>query len=187
MRENIKRGAPDSLRSWRGFTLLETMVALSILLGGLLSVAYLLGASLNYMSISQSEFICQQKASEAVESIFTARNTQLISWPQIDNVSNGGIFTDGPQPLLDPGPDGIVGTADDNAALPDAIIGPGPDGILGTADDTQIVLSNFTRQIVIQDNLFNNPNLKQITVTVVYKVGAYQRTYTLVSYISAYS
>lgn len=187
MNVNAKSAGISSLRRQRGFTLLETMVALSILLGGLLSVAYLLGASLNYMSISQSEFICQQKAAEAVESIFTARNTQLISWSQIDNVSNGGIFNDGPQPLLDPGVDGIVDTADDNAALPDAIIGPGPDGVLGTADDTRIVLTNFTRQIVIQDSLFNNLNLKQITVTIVYKVGAYQRTYTLVSYISAYS
>jgi prepilin-type N-terminal cleavage/methylation domain-containing protein len=170
-----------------GFTLLETMVALVVMLVGLISLAYVLGAELNFMSMSQDEFLCQQKAAEAVESIFTARNTQLVSWAQIDNVSNGGIFLDGPQPLLDPGIDGILGTADDNPALPDAIIAPGPDGILGDADDTRIILWNFTRQIAIQDNIFSNPNLKQITVTVTYKIGTLQRTYTLVSYISSFS
>jgi prepilin-type N-terminal cleavage/methylation domain-containing protein len=170
-----------------GFTLLETLIALVILVVGLLSLAYILAAGLNFMNLSQFEFLCQQKAAEAVESIYTARNTQLISWQQIDNVSNGGIFKDGSQPLIDPGPDGIIDTADDDATKPDAIIGPGKDGILGTSDDTKLYLWNFTRQIVIQDNVFNNPNLKQITVSVTYTAGPFKRTYSLVTYISSFS
>ncbi len=46
----------------------------------------------------------------------------------------------------------MVDTADDLANQPDTIIKPGPDGILGTADDIQIQLSgyyNMKRTIVI--------------------------------------
>ncbi len=184
------RSAPrarPSRSSSRGFTLIEVMIALIVLAIGVLALASILGNSLTFMNMSQDQFLAQQKASEAVESIFAARDTQVISWTQIDNVSQGGIFLDGPQALLDPGPDGIVDTADDLVNKPDAIIGPGVDGILGTADDTFIPLSNFSRQITFQDNLFNNPNLKQISVSVTYQNGLFKRTYTLITYISSYS
>jgi type II secretory pathway pseudopilin PulG len=171
----------------RGFTLLEALVATLVMATGVLSLAFVLADSLAYMNMSQYEFICQQKAQEAVESVFTARDAGFVTWGQIDNISNGGIFKDGPQPLLDPGPDGMVNTADDNPLLPDAIVGPGPDGILGTDDDTKIYLSNFSRQMTIVDNVFGNPNLKQITVTVTYTQGRFQRTYNLVTYISSFS
>jgi type II secretory pathway pseudopilin PulG len=171
----------------RGFTLLEALVATLVMATGVLSLAFVLADSLAYMDMSQYEFICQQKAQEAVESVFTARDAGFVTWTQIDNISNGGIFKDGPQPLLDPGPDGMVNTADDNPLLPDAIVGPGPDGVLGTSDDTKIYLSNFTRQMTFVNNVFKNPNLKQITVTVTYTQGRFQRTYTLITYISSFS
>jgi len=173
----------------RGFTLLETMVALVVLGIGLVGLAAMLASSIAYMNSSQADFIAQQKASEAVESIFTARDTQAITFAQIQNVSSGGIFLDGPANLVDPGPDGIVDTADDNANLPDTIIKPGPDGILGTADDIQIQLSvyyNMKRTIVITPIVGVN-NVRMITVTVTYTTGSFNRTYTLTSYISQYS
>src|SRR2546430_11737613 len=46
-----------------------------------------------------------QKATEAFESIFTARATNQITYAQIQNVPNG-IFTAGPTPLMGAGPDG---------------------------------------------------------------------------------
>src|SRR5438445_4834739 len=43
--------------------------------------------------------IARQKATEAFESIFTARATNQITYAQIQNVPNG-IFTAGPTPLM---------------------------------------------------------------------------------------
>jgi len=113
---------------------------------------------------------------------------------------------DGPTNLLDTGPDGLAGTADDvpfNPAVtgcPAAInpLGvqcirlPGPDGILGTADDTFMVLSNFQRTVLIANTLNPdgsvNPNLKQITVNVQYSrpLQNQPRTYTVNALMSIY-
>jgi prepilin-type N-terminal cleavage/methylation domain-containing protein len=174
----------------RGFTLLETMIALVVLGVGVLGLAAMLATSLAYMNTSQADFIAQQKAAEAIESIFTARDNQAVTWSQIQNVSGGGIFIDGPQTLVDPGLDGIVDTVDDNTALPDSIIKPGPDGILGTADDIVIPLSgssfSMNRTITIS-SIVGESSVRQIQVTVNYRVGHFTRAYTLTSYISQYS
>lgn len=172
-----------------GFTLIETMVALVVLGIGLLALAAMLASSMAYMNTAQADFIAQQKASEAIESIFTSRDTEAITFAQIQNVSQGGIFIDGPQSLVDPGPDGVVDTADDLANQPDTIIKPGPDGILGTNDDLQIQLSsyyNMRRTITIAPIVGVN-NVRTITVTITYSTGSFNRTYTLTSYISQYS
>ena len=57
------------------FTLIETMVAVMVLAVGVLGLAAMLASSVARMNVSQDEYIAQQKAAEAVESIFTARNT----------------------------------------------------------------------------------------------------------------
>ncbi|MGA8074628.1 MAG: prepilin-type N-terminal cleavage/methylation domain-containing protein [Candidatus Acidiferrales bacterium] len=173
----------------KGFTLVETMVALAVLGIGLVALAAMLASSIAYMNSSQADFIAQQKASEAIESIFTARDTQAITFSQIQNVAQGGIFQGGAQTLVDPGPDGVVDTADDLVNSPDTIIKPGPDGILGTADDIQIQLSvyyNMRRTIVITPIVGVN-NVRMITVTVTYTTGSFNRSYTLTSYISQFS
>lgn len=173
----------------KGFTLLETMVALLVLGIGLVALAAMLAGSMAYMNSQQADFIAQQKASEAIESIFTARDTQAVSYAQIQNVSSGGIFLNGPENLIDPGPDGVVDTADDNANLPDTIIKPGPDGILGTADDIQIQLSVYYKmqRTIVISNIAGENGVRQIVVTVTYTTGTFNRTYTLTSYISQYS
>lgn len=165
----------------RGFSLLETMIATLVLGIGVLSLAATFAAGITYMTTSQDAFIAQQKAQETVESIFTARDNGL-PFTSIANTANGGIFLGGALPLCDPGPDGIVGTADDNCANPDVIWTPGPDGILGTADDVKISLGNFTRTIAITAA---GPGLNQITVTINYNVGQLKRQYQLVTFISS--
>jgi hypothetical protein len=169
-----------------GFTLVETLIALGVLSFGVLSLAALLASGLSLMNGSEDTYIAQQKAQETVESIFTARDIQQASWTNINNISQGGIFVDGPTRLCDAGPDGIVGTADDNCVLPDSIIYPGPDGILGTADDVKVVLGNFTRTVVIAP-VAGSPGLKSIQVTIQYRAGNFNRSYTLTSYISQFS
>jgi len=176
------------LRKQKGFTLLEIVIAMAVLSFGILALAsfYTQGMQASYRS--QIQFIAQEKAQEALETIFTARDTQMLSFAQINNVSAGGVFLDGPQPLLAPGPDGLVGTADDDAASPDNIVvGPGPDHVLGTADDTTINLNPWmTRTILIQP-VQNENNLNQITITVNYNYEGQAGQFQLVCYISSYS
>ena len=61
-------------RNQAGFTLIETMIATLVLSIGLLGMVGILAQGLAYMNVSQYEYIAQQKASETIESIFTARD-----------------------------------------------------------------------------------------------------------------
>ncbi len=173
-----------------GFSLLETMIAIVVLLIGVLGAAQMLGQSLLTMQYSQYDFIAQEKAQEAAEAIFTAKYTNQSTWSQISTFSAGnpgGLFLSGPQPLLLPGAtDGLFGTVNDEGMPPDFILLPGPDGKLGTADDVQMPLSNFTRTITIT-NVVNDPNLRQIQVTVSYVTASGLRNYTLTTFISAFN
>jgi type II secretory pathway pseudopilin PulG len=178
----------QKLRNQDGFTLLETVIAMAVMVFGVLSLSAIFTSGLQASNKSQIEFIAQQKAQEAMESIFTARDTQILSFSQINNVSVGGVFKDGPQPLLAPGPDGIVGTADDDTTNPDNIvIGPGPDNVLGTADDQTIPLNPWMTRTILFAPVPNTPNLNQITVTVNYNYQGQSGSFVLVSYISNYS
>jgi prepilin-type N-terminal cleavage/methylation domain-containing protein len=183
---NTKNRICAALRAKReqGFTLLETMIAIAILAFGVLALAATFAAGITYMMSSQDDFIAQQKAQEAVESIFTARDSSSVPFSSIANTSNGGIFTVGPTPLCDPGPDGIVGTVDDNCSANaiDCIETPGADGTLGTADDVCIPLTNFRRTIAITPV---SAGLNQIAVTMNYQSGKLNRQYQLVTYISS--
>jgi prepilin-type N-terminal cleavage/methylation domain-containing protein len=172
-----------------GFTLLETMIALLILSIGVLGLAGMLADSLAYMKGAQMDFIAQQKAEEAAEAIYTAKYNNPNNWAQISNFTAGnpaGLFSQGPQPLLEPGADGLVGSVADVGSPPEYTIEPGPDGKLGTADDIKIPLTNFTRTIVIT-NVPGDANLRNITITINYTAGRFQRVYTLQTDISAFN
>lgn len=175
-------------RTQAGFTLIETMIAIVVLSFGVLALAAVYTQGLAYMNMAEFDYIAQQKAAEALETIFTARDTHLLTWPQIrngDGAPGNGVFLTGQRPLLDPGPDGLVGTLDDDATRPDSIIvNPGPDKVMGTADDVILPLTMFTREIQIVDI---GPNLRQITVIIRYTSVIMPRQYTLVSYISSFA
>jgi len=175
-------------RKQRGFTLIEMMVAMAVLSFGVLSLVSIFTQGLRASYQTQIQYIAQQKAQEAMESIFTARDTRLVTSAQINNVSNGGIFKDNAQPLYAPGPDGLFGTADDDSTNPDAIvIAPGPDGIFGTADDVSINLNPWMTRTVVIAPVANTPNLKSVTVTVNWTFQGQTSQYQLVSFISNFS
>jgi type II secretory pathway pseudopilin PulG len=200
-----KQVADRSHSGQRGFSLIEVLFSVVILMVGLLAMVAVFGLALATTQSVQEDQIAKQKAQELMENIFTARDTQQITFAQIANTP-AGIFVQGLNPLLDTGPDGLAGTGDDIAFNP-AVTGcpaainptgveciklPGPDGMLGTSDDTYMVLGNFQRQIQIV-NWLNpdgtiNPNLKQIVVTVQYtRPGSAQpRNYTVNALISAF-
>lgn len=174
----------------QGFGLLETMIAALVLVVGLVALAGLFGHSLNFLQYTREDLIAKQKAREALEAVYTARNDATVGFAGIQNVSNGGIFLDGLQPLFLPGPNGIVGTVGQTGILDRQIL-PGKDGILGTADDVILPLNNFRRQIAIQPMIDANgnvsPDIRQIIVTV-QVTSPYRgaRNYTLSGFVSRF-
>jgi prepilin-type N-terminal cleavage/methylation domain-containing protein len=185
-------------RAQHGFTLIEVMISVVVLTVGLVSMLAVFGLSLAATQTAQDDMIAKQLATQTLESIFTARDTSQISWSQIQNVANGGIFLDGFNQILDPGPDGLEGTADDVLKAPcpgpsKCLISPGPDGILGTADDVFWPLNNYSRQIVIgplNDASGNQySSLRSVTITIRYTANTGTRTpktYVMSAYISQY-
>ncbi|MDO8835217.1 MAG: prepilin-type N-terminal cleavage/methylation domain-containing protein [Vicinamibacterales bacterium] len=174
-------------REQAGFTLMETMIAMSVLTVGLLGVAQAFYLGMQHMSTSSATLIAREKAREAVESVHTARDTRTIPWTQIRNVSAGGVFLDAAQALNAAGADGLVNTADDAAAGVETQRDPGPNGVLGDGDDLVTPLFGFRRQIQINDLQPINPDLRELVVTITYSVGRQQRTYTLRTFVSAFS
>ncbi len=183
---------PRSRKQQAGFTLLEAMIAIVILSFGILSLAAVYAQGIQVANMTQLDYIAEKKAEEAVETIFAARDSKVLAWTNIRNVTGSGgtsdgVFVVGPRPLLAAGPDGLYGTADDDTTNPDTvIIGPGPDKILGTADDVVMPLTNMTRTIVIAD-VPGESGLRQITITMNYTAGKMYRQYTLISYIAQFS
>ncbi len=173
-----------------GFGMLEATVAAVILVIGLVGLAGLFSQSLTFLQYTREDLIAKQKAREALESVYSARNDATIGFAKIQNVSNGGIFVDGFSPMFLAGADGIIGSNAQTAILDRQIL-PGPDGLVGTGDDEIIPLVNMQRQILIQpliDATGNvSPDVRQITVTVqVTSAGRAARNYTVTGYISRF-
>lgn len=182
-----------SIKQQGGFTMIEALISIMVLSFGVLSLAAVYAQGIYYASLTQYDYIAEKKAEQAVEAIFTARDNKTLSWAEIQNTGSGGVFVPGPQPMLQPGPDGLVGTAADAGAPNEFIvIGPNSAGQIGTTSDRTVDLNPWmTRSIdivpVVDTAGNNEPNLRQITVTVAYHVGSMQRTHTLISYISSFA
>jgi hypothetical protein len=172
--------------SQQGFAMLETLIAIVVLMIGLLAVLATFALAIGNTTTVQYDSVARQKAAEAMESIFTARQTSQLSFDRLQNVGAGtGIFTVGFTPMTDPGPDGLDGTGDDVPAT--AIRLPGASGtVTNTTQDVLVDLGNFSRQIQIA-NVAGNPNVRQITVTVRYPAPqGWYRDYQVQALISSY-
>lgn len=174
-----------------GFSLIEVSIAMLVLMTGLLGLAGVMGLAMRHVGGSSATLIAREKAREAVESVHTARDTGTLSWDEVRNAP-AGVFVNGETPLNRAGDDGLVNTADDAAAGLETMRLPGPDRLLGTADDELVPLTEFRRQVVISDLMRDgsstvNPSLREITVTIRYRVQGAWRTYTLRTYVSSYS
>jgi hypothetical protein len=181
--------------SQNGFSLVEAVVAMGVLTVGVLGAAAVLATGMRHLSSSPADVVMAQKAAQAIEAVFSARDSGKVKWAQIRNVSggsgsDGGIFLDGPQSLHKAGLDGLVNTGDDETAV-ETVSLPGKDQMYATTDDQTIVLSQYKREIVIRDVVEQdgrpNGQVRSVTVTVTYGSGPTLKSYTLKTLISTYS
>jgi type II secretory pathway pseudopilin PulG len=171
-----------------GFTLVEALVAMGITVVGVMSLAMVLAFGTRMLVSGQGQMVAGQRAAEAVEAVFKARDSRVIQWNQIRNAApangnpGGGIFLNGPREIRNPGADGLINTADDGAI--EEVVTPGADGLLGTADDLRTPLAGYTREIEISDL---GPNLRQIRVIVRYRSEVGDREFVVTTYVSSYA
>jgi len=177
-------------RPQEGFSLIEVMFAIAILGIGLCALMAMFAHAVYAVQFSQEDQIAKQKAREAMEAVYSARNDTSLTFDDIQNVKAGGIFKDGFQNLYLPGANGIPGTGQDSTTL-DRVILPGPDGKIGTSDDIPVPLNNYQRQIlitnVINSDLSVNGDMRKIAVTVrVTSPGRGSRDYTVTGFVSRF-
>jgi prepilin-type N-terminal cleavage/methylation domain-containing protein len=179
----------------RGFTLLEVLIALSVLVVGLMSMAYGIGIGLAVVQMSTMDTIAREKAREAMEDVFTARDTSTISFSQICNIPTGTnpnncLFVNGLTPMYTADTSGLVNTtAAATQGVLETYVTPGPDGILGTADDVTYNLTGFQRSIQVTSVSSSDGYtvLAQVTVTIQYNPLPWlSRTVTMVTVMSPY-
>jgi type II secretory pathway pseudopilin PulG len=154
--------------------MIEMVVAMVIMLIGLLSLAQVLGYSLSVSNRGRGVTNTKLLVTSMLEQMENLRNTGQLTFGQIANagaVDNAGASLE------------FTGFATGYKAVS---IDPGSDGIFGTADDptgTSQVRTGFERQVVIT-TLGTDSNMKKIEVTLRYKdPGGAQRTVSGTSYL----
>ena len=164
-----------------------------ILTVGLVSLLAVFALSMKTTQTAQQDIIAKQLANEAMESIFTARNTAQVQWTQIQNVGAGtvpdGIFLTMLQPINNAGSDGIYGTVDDSTAGGQILYPPGSDGLPSTAHP--MPLTGYQRSIQITPVIRGGvplSTLRNLRVTVQYANSqpGTPKTYVLTGFISQY-
>jgi type II secretory pathway pseudopilin PulG len=192
--------AARSNRTESGFTLLEVMFSMVIMMVGLVSLLAVMGIAMASTQTSEQKAIAKRLANEALESILTARETANIQWSQIANgncaVGTGctsGIFLTGAQPIDCAGVDGIIGTSDDAACGAKILEQPGSSGVYaGTCPpDTCYNLTNYTRTITITPYTVGgiaDGNLNSVTITITFITPQLKvpQNYVLATLISQY-
>lgn len=174
-------------KSEAGFSYIDVMVAIVILLVGILALVSAITAAIFQTKGQEQMLLAKQIATSTMESIMSVKETDAarMGWNKVGNVCvtapcpvPEGIFLNGFQPV----------EAD-----------AGADEVLGTADDTGAVLTGFTRQIIIRDECdqdrpsYNcNPagnmpvRVRSIEISVGYYVGSIQRQERLTTVLTNY-
>lgn len=149
-----------------GFTLLEAVVAISILSIGLLGVAGAISYSVTTNLRSKNITSAKQTIQSSLEQVTILRDTGRLTFDEIGNgaVGNFSGFVSTYAPVTnDAGADGVSGTADDVAVDSD----PTNDG--------------YERRIIVTEL---NPNLKKVAVTIKYPTGRAAQTLTGIGYVN---
>lgn len=188
MQTTIPTSPRPSVRaeSERGFSLLEMVVAITLLTVGLLGVASAIGYAMVASNHGRSITNTKLLAVSILEQMETLRDTNNLTFGQIANVgdvNNQGAtknfegFQPGFQQVsTNPGPDGIFGTSDD-------LLDPGADGY-GSGDEfinPNFAVVGVTRQIQITEL---SSKLKKVQVTIMYSVNGGMKQLVATSYLN---
>lgn len=164
-------------RTEAGFSYIDVMVALVILMVGVLAMLAGIASSVVQSRSHEQQLLAKQYATSTLESIMSVKETDAarLGWQAVGNLGSNpntsgvaqGIFLVGFQPVRQ-----------------DA----GPDEVIGTADDTGAVVTGLRRQIQISDvcdpdrpsPICTPPGgadirIRSVIVTITYNVGGLQR------------
>lgn len=178
--------------SEKGFSYIDVIIAIMILMVGILAMLGALSANLVRGMEAEQKVIAKQMALSTLESIISAKEIDrpgvIGGWDSLRNVLGvvpvgeiDGIFVTGWNPVREEmGWDGVAGTIDDACAA------TGPCVVAGRPDNNSPVLNGYQRQIVITD--IEDPerptsalypiSRRRIDVTVRYFVSLSQREQT---------
>jgi type II secretory pathway pseudopilin PulG len=189
----------DKARFEKGFSYIEVMIALVILMVGILQMASALSANLLRSYETEKRIISKQIALSTIESIISARDIArtgaVEGWDSIGNVGNNpvdgsprGIFLNGWCPIREElGWDGVAGTADD-ACDENSIcdVGDAP-------PNASAVVKGYQRQVIIQDLPDSDRPTppypiarRRIDINIKYYFNSIARTETVSTIISNY-
>jgi hypothetical protein len=175
-------------RSDSGFSYVDVMIAVTILLVGIMAMLSAMTSGIVMTTTSQQQLAAKQYAQSTIEAIFSTRDVRpdVLGFAAIGNVGDAtipnGVFLSGDRVFFPTaGPDGIIGTGDDAA---------GSDGSVGTSDDIPPI-DGFSRQITITnipdpDRPTAAITLRQIDVTISYRLGTSQYREIMTSYVANY-
>lgn len=178
-------------RSESGFSYIDVMIALVILMVGILALLSGISGSILQSKGHEQQLLAKQVATSTMESIMAVKETDptRLGWAAIGNVGtnpdpvtgvNQGIFLNGFQPVrLDAGPDEVIGTADDTGAI-------------GPQLQRRIVITDVCdpdrpSPVICSPTGTASVRIRSIAVTITYNVGALQRQEQLVTVLTDYA
>lgn len=186
-------------RNEKGFSYIDVMIAIVIMMVGVLALVGALTANLMRSFEAERRIIAKQMALSTIESIMAAKEIDrpgiLDGWESIKNVvasppsgTINGIFLTGWCPIREEmGYDGVAGTIDD------ACSGTGSCIVAGRPANTSPIIAGYQRQIVITDvddpERPSPPNAitrRRVDVTVRFFVNQAVRTETASTIVTNY-
>ena len=176
-------------KSESGFSYIDVMIALVILLVGILALLSGLSGSILQARGQEQQLLAKQIATSTMESIMSVKETDpaRLGWNAVGNVGSNLDANGNPQGIFVTG----IQTVKTDA---------GPDEVIGTSDDTGTVVPNVERRIVITDlcdpdrpSSICTPagtfriKFRSVDVTVTYNVGALQRQEKISTVLTDYA
>ena len=185
-----------------GFSMMEVLVSMLLMTTSLLAVGQVFLLGMTHTLASSPNLTAREKAREAIESVHTARDTRVITWSRIRNVTprmcpgvaqpagwnnTPGVFVDGAQPggLHAPGDDGLVNTAGDDSRA--TRVDPAPRARRHRRRPPTTGSRTSPSTSARSGSAIRATHCREVRVIVRYRIGAIERTYRLTTFVSNYS